>query len=395
MLINEHTWQYIFKHQEDDVRSLALQGNKDTEVELAKALQQIAGWQTARRKLPIWAATERLLFPPHLNMEQCSSEQTARYKAQLVGRGTSMADLTGGFGVDFYWMAQGFQQRTYVEVNEQLCEISSANFRLLGLDCQVCCQDCVTYLSNMEPVTLIYLDPARRNRQGARTYSIADCTPNVIELLPLLLQKSESVLLKLSPMLDWRKAVSDLGAVREVHIVSVDNECKELLLLLSREPSSQLRLCCVNNDIVFEEVVSLQDSLSSESYITDIPIDVAPAYLYEPNASVMKAGCFQALQQRFRVRQVAQNSHLFLATHKVKDFPGRGFQIQSVSTMNKHDLRKILGNLQQANISVRNFPMSADQLRKRLKVRDGGNVYIFATTVEDSSHKLFICRKIS
>ncbi len=396
MLINEHTWQFVIKHQDDDIRKLALQGAKDEETDLTQALQLIAGRQTARRKLPSWAVVDRIIYPPHLNMEQCSSEQTARYKAQLVGKGSSMVDLTGGFGVDFYWMSQGYAQRTYVEQNEQLCAISSSNFKLLEHSCQVFCKDSVTYLSEMSPVSLIYLDPARRNVQGERTYSIADCTPNVLELLPMLLQKADKVLLKLSPMLDWRKAASDLGFVHEIHIVSVDNECKELLLLLGKENKSSIRLCCVNNGQLFEDTVSLESAAeitSDRTTVSSFYLD--SIFLYEPNTSIMKAGCFETLQRRFPVRQVAQHSHLFLSSREVKDFPGRQFEIQTVSSMNKQELRKALATIDRANITTRNFPLTPDLLRKKLKLKDGGDVYIFATTVHDGQHRLFICRKIS
>ncbi len=396
MLINERTWQYVFQHLDDDVQKLALQGSKDAEVNLTQALQQIAGRQTARRKLPSWSAVDRLVYPPHLNMEQCSSEQTARYKAQLVGKGESMVDLTGGFGVDFYWISQGFEQRVYVEQNEQLCAISSENFRLLEHPCHVCCQDCITYLKTMSPVSLIYLDPARRNQQGGRTYSIADCTPNVQELLPQLLQKADRILLKLSPMLDWRKAVNDLGCVQEVHIVSVDNECKELLLLLGPQSPSALRLCCVNNHQYFEDIVYLLPGAEEEMESMAVAaFQHEGSFLFEPHASIMKAGCFDTLQQRFPVHQVARHSHLFLSTDDVVDFPGRRFQIQRITSMNKQDLRLALADVHRANISVRNFPMTADLLRKKLKLQDGGDVYIFATTLQDGKHRLFICRKIS
>ena len=254
MLINEKTWEFVRQHANDDVRKLALQGAKDAEVDLQTALQQIAGRQTARRKLPSWAEVEGVVYPPHLNMEQCSSEQTARYKATIVGEGERMVDLTGGFGIDFYWMSQGFRQRTYVEQNKQLCAIAQENFRALRHDCRVCCCDTATYLTEMPHVNLAFLDPARRNEHGGRTYGIEDCTPNILELLPLLAQKADRILLKLSPMLDWRKAVSDLEKaspdgvfkVAEVHVVSVDNECKELLLLLGKEQTVGLRVVCVN-----------------------------------------------------------------------------------------------------------------------------------------------------
>ena len=232
---SEATIAFIRQNADADVRQLALRGTKDPEVDLPFALDQIAGRQTARHKLPSWAAIDGIVYPPHLSMEQCSSEQTARYKARLIGSGGTMVDLTGGFGVDFSFLARGFQRAVYVERQEQLCAIARENFRLLGLSqAEVVCADSTDYLQTMSPVDFIYADPARRDNHGARTYGISDCTPDVLALRDLLLSKARRVLLKLSPMLDWRKAVSDLGEqyVREVHIVSVGNECKELLLLL-------------------------------------------------------------------------------------------------------------------------------------------------------------------
>ena len=406
MLINEKTWSFIRQHADDDVRKLALQGVKDAEVDLQLALQQIAGRQTARRKLPSWAAVESIVYPPHLNMEQCSSEQTARYKASLTpipspkGEGSDVfVDLTGGFGVDFYWMSQRFKQRVYVEQNESLCTISSHNFEVLGHKCSVCCCDTATYLTTMPHVDLIYMDPARRNEHGGRAYGIEDCSPNVLELLPLLMEKASRVMLKLSPMLDWRKAVEDLKYVSEVHIVSVDNECKELLLLLDQERSADLRVVCVNDDSCFEffpgQGKIVPEERNDFSLGEKRPFAIGEtAFLYEPNASIMKAGCFEEVEQGFPVQQISQNSHLFLSSVEIEDFPGRRFQISSISSMNKQGLRTALKEVERANISVRNFPLSADQLRKKLKLKDGGDVYIFATTMSDGEHRLFICRKI-
>ena len=302
--MNQATIDFIRNHADDDVRQLALRGTKNLEVDLPFALDQIAGRQTARRKLPSWAATEGIVYPPHLSMEQCSSEQTARYKADMAGSGHRLVDLTGGFGVDFSVMARGFAEAVYVERQAPLCEIAAENFRLLGLhQAVVVCGDGTDYLQTMPPADLIYIDPARRDDHGGRTYGIADCTPNVLSIRDLLLEKAERVLIKLSPMLDWRKAVSDLGSqyVREVHIVSVANECKELLILLYWPHN--------------------------------------PHYLYSPNASIMKAGCFAELATRFSLNQLAQNSHLFVSDKLVEDFPGRIFHVDAVTTMNKHDLR--------------------------------------------------------
>jgi 16S rRNA G966 N2-methylase RsmD len=320
-------------------------------------------------------------------MEQCSSEQTARYKARLAGSGDMYVDLTGGLGVDFYWMSQGFKQRYYVERNAELCELVEHNFRTLCYSCSVCCSDTATYLPTVPHADVVFLDPARRNEHGGRTYDIKDCTPNILELLPLLMEKADKVILKLSPMLDWRKAVDDLQYVREVHIVSVDNECKELLLVLE-QTERPLRLVCINNNQIFE--VS-----SHSSPLTSHPSPLTPEqFLYEPNASIMKAGCFAALMQQYPIRQVSANSHLFLSSVEIEDFPGRSFQICAISSTNKQTLKETLAGVSRANITVRNFPMSVEQLRKKLHLKDGGDTYIFATTKADGAHCLYICRKI-
>ena len=372
--MNEATQEFIRQHREDDVRQLALKGKGKGEVDLPLALQQIAGWQTARRKLPSWAACDGLLYPPHLNMEQCSSEQTARYKAGLAGEGDCFVDLTGGLGVDFYFMSKGFKQRIYVEQQELLCDTARHNFALLGHDCSVVCGLAADVLSQLDHASVIYLDPARRDQHGARTYSIQDCTPNVLELRDLLLQKADRIILKLSPMLDWHKAVEDLGNVSEVHIVSVQNECKELLLVLQREQSGPLRLVCVNDNSVFEPSPTVGLLEGKED-------TVAFSYLYEPNASIMKAGCFDEVADFYHVCELSANSHLFTSDYEITDFPGRGFRVEAVSSMNKRELKTVLQEVDRANITVRNFPMSVAELRKRLHLKEGGDVYIFATTV--------------
>jgi len=407
MKVNEATWQYVQEHRMDDVRRLALSGGKSAEVDMSFALQQIAGWQTARRKLPSWAAIDGIIYPPHLNMEQCSSEQTARYKGSLTPdpspseKGT-FVDLTGGFGIDFYWMSQKFGKRTYVERNADLCDIARHNFQQLGLEAEVVCAEAEDFLKEMPPVDALFLDPARRDQHGSRTYGIEDCTPNVLELLPLLKEKADRIILKLSPMLDWRKAVSDLGGVSEVHIVSVDNECKELLLVISSKLSGGLRIACVNNDTSFE-FVPIGETAGSNGGNHRFP-SLEPMvsfvgtngflYLFEPNTSIMKAGCFGEVAETFGVNPLSANSHLFIADHDVEDFPGRRFHIEAVTSMNKQDLKHALAGIDKANIAVRNFPMTVEQLRKKLKLKDGGDVFIFGTTLSDGSHQLFICRKI-
>ena len=412
--MNQATAAFIRSNADGDVRQLALRGTKDPEVDLTFALDQIAGRQTARKKLPSWAAVEGIVYPPHLSMEQCSSEQTARYKAGVAGRGRRLVDLTGGFGVDFSFMAQGFAEAVYVERQPALCDIARQNFDVLGLrQAEVVCADSEDYLRQMAPVDLIYIDPARRDTHGGRTYGISDCTPDVIALKPLLTAKARRVIIKLSPMLDWRKAVSDLGEqyVGKVHIVSVGNECKELLLETHPRPLPVGRgvitpIACVN--ILFDDYIqtfhsalpsssnNVVEALLSRSGNYSPPYREGPGvglFLYEPNASIMKAGCFAELSQHYGIAPVARDSHLFVSADEVDDFPGRSFVIDAVTTLNKRDLKVHLAGIRQANITVRNFPLSVAELRKRLKLSEGGSTYIFATTLANGEKVLLICSK--
>ena len=387
MLANQATLDFIQQHRTDDVRRLALQVGRHPEVDIHYALEQIAGWQKARTKLPSWAARDGIIYPPHLSMEQCSSEATAKYKARMAGKGLRFVDLTAGFGVDAAFIAEGFQQVVTIEQQEKLCAITSENYRLLGLSqVEVRCGDGVEYLHAMEHADVIFIDPARRDEHGGRTYDIADCTPNVFELREELLAKADRVMIKLSPMLDWRKAVEDLRKVSEVHIVSVDNECKELLLVLS-ELSKPLQVFCVNDGQIFSFRPAYTQSLSLPSLPSSF------FFLYVPNASIMKAGCFEELAERFQIAPLDRNSHLFVSDSEVSGFPGRCFKIEKMTSLNKRELKEALADIRQANIAVRNFPLSVAELRKRLKLQDGGDIYIFATTVAGKGHQLLICHK--
>ena len=392
--MNQATLDFIREHAEADVRQLALRKTKNPEVDLMVALEQIAGRQKARTKIPSWAAREGIIFPPHLSMEQCSSEQTAKYKAGVAGKGTLFVDLTAGFGVDTAFIAEGFKRVVSVERQEQLCQIASQNHRLLGLQqIEVICGDGVAYLHQMQHADLLFIDPARRDAHGGKTYGISDCEPNVLEIIDEMVEKGDRVMLKLSPMLDWRKAVEDLQTesgnpvfVNEVHIVSVDNECKELLLIVSKE-EKPLHIFCVNNGDVFDYEAGQDRQPIICSQFS------APSFLYEPNASLMKAGCFGLMTERYPLAQLDVNSHLFVAASEIPDFPGRRFVVENVTSMNKRELKQALAGIRKANIAVRNFPLSVADLRKRLNLQDGGDVFIFATTVANQGHQLVICRK--
>lgn len=415
----EQTADFVAAHRTEDVRQLALKAKRVEGLDLPLALDQIAGWQIACKKLPQWASCEGIIYPPHISMEQCSSQFTAQYKSEiaqtlltpavtvrarmsdspesdtLVAR-SSMVDLTGGFGVDFSYLARGFSQATYVERQRHLCDLAEHNMAALGLDqARIVCGDGVEYLRQMDPVDFIYLDPARRDEHGSRTYAIEDCTPNVLELRDLLLAKSQCTLVKLSPMLDWRKAVADFdGTVREVHIVATGNECKELLLVLGQqvheEPSAPRVFCVNDNQRIDYDSAAYTQGLR----IGGKPLPETKNYLYEPNASIMKAGCFDLVEERFGVTQVGPSSHLFVSATPVADFPGRGFAIEAIGGMNKKDIKRLLNGTKQANIAVRNFPLTAPQLRKKLKLADGGPVYLFGTTMQGCDHVLLRTSKI-
>ena len=509
-IMNQATLDFIRQHQDDDVRQLAFLGSKYPEVDMPFALDQIRGRKMARVKLPRWASIDGIIYPPHISMEQCSSEQTALYKAELAarllslspsssengeekekesenasnlhlsencefaGKGavdsefakneatckkqqilteseenvneikeephegdfseeTGFVDLTGGFGVDFSYIASRLGVKSmYVERQAHLCEAAKENFGRLGLKNAIVKNgDGIEVLHSFaskkddaaseslgiteeQPqsllktnlgLKLIFIDPARRDDAGNKVVSLKDCTPDVTVLQEEMLSKADYVIIKLSPMLDWHRAVSELNCVQEVHIISVNNECKELLLVLSArnmgdmEASSadgevkhagNLRIYCVNDAQSF-----VCDELDMESS----SVKIAPStleemqYLYEPNASLMKAGCFGVLSERYDARMLSKNSHLFVSRGPIAAFPGRSFRIIAISSFNKKELKRHLSGITKANIATRNFPLSVAELRKRLKLKDGGETYIFATTLSDESHMLVITEK--
>ena len=494
-IMNQATLDFIRQHQDDDVRQLAFLGSKYPEVDMPFALDQIRGRKMARVKLPRWASIDGIIYPPHISMEQCSSEQTALYKAELAarllglspsssengeekekesenasnlhlseicefaGKGavdsefakneatckkqqiltesaenvneikeephegdfseeTGFVDLTGGFGVDFSYIASRLGVKSmYVERQAHLCEAAKENFGRLGLkNAIVKNEDGIEVLHSFASkkeaaasdslgitedqsqsllktslgLKLIFIDPARRDDAGNKVVSLKDCTPDVTLLQEEMLSKADYVIIKLSPMLDWHRAVSELNCVQEVHVISVNNECKELLLVLSARNMGNLRIYCVND---------AQSFVCEESDMESSSVKIAPftleemQYLYEPNASLMKAGCFGVLSERYDARMLSKNSHLFVSREPIAVFPGRSFRIIAVSSFNKKELKRHLSGITKANIATRNFPLSVAELRKRLKLKDGGETYIFATTLSDESHVLVITEK--
>lgn len=395
--ISPETQTFIREHRQDDVRALALQANKYPQVDMAEAVVQIAGWQIAEKKVPLWARTEGILYPRHLSMEQCSSEVTARYKASLVS-GESLADLTAGFGVDCSFMARNFNRVIYVEKQEILCDLARHNFPLLGLSrIQVCQADGVEYLRQMEPVDCLFLDPARRDSHGGKTVAISDCEPDVCALESLLVEKGQYVLVKLSPMLDIGTALRELKYLREIHIVAVNNECKELIAVL-KKPSDNTYSSDNEVGIFCEQAVNnllttpFSFTLSEEKNAACTWAEEVEDYLYEPGASLLKAGPYRLLSERYGVRKLQVNSHLYTSFHEV-DFPGRRFRVLEVSDFGKKNLKQFLQGIEKANLTVRNFPTSVVELRKKLKLKEGGDLYLFATTLHGGQKVLIKCIK--
>ena len=400
--MSDTTRQFVRAHRTDDVRALMLAQKRWPEVDVRQACVQIAAWQKARTKLPSWAAKDDIVFPEQLSMEQCSSELTARYKAEVWARlsgrrSADVCDLTGGLGVDASMLAQGCRRLTFVEHSEVLCDLARWNLPRMGVGrLDVVCGEAETVLPTLAQQDLIFLDPARRDSHGTRTVALADCSPDLEQLFPLLLDRATWVMAKLSPMLDISDTLRRLGHVAELHVVGVDGECKEVLVAGSRTAATapSMPVYCVNlltgrssrQTFVFTRE---EEQQSVCGYATAVG-----RYLYEPNASVLKAGALRCVAERLQVQKLHPNSHLYTSDALVPDFPGRTFEVVGLSDLNKKHTAHLLSGIRKANLTVRNFPLSVAQLRQRLKLSEGGSEYLFATTLADEKHVLIRCWKM-
>ena len=385
--------EYIQQHIDDDVRELALKPVPQG-IDLHWCLQQIEGRQHAVKKLPRWASTPDVWYPPHLPMEQCSSQETALYKAQLVqdllphpSQRISMADLTGGYGVDFSYIAPHFQHAHYIELDPSLCHIAHHNMPLLGLPhAHIHNTDATHYYQSH---TLTIIDPARRDLHGRKTIALADCTPNIIELQDHLRTIAPYTIIKLSPMLDICHTLNLLSGIAQIHVVSVKGECKELLLVMTRQVNATPQIICAN--LQTDQPVY---SASTDSHPAPT-LALSPAqYLYEPNASILKGGIQDTLCHTYHTDKLHSHSNLFTSHTPIPHFPGRRFCILQVCLFDKHSIRQLQSTTPQANITIRNFPGTVESLRRRLKIKEGGDKYIFATTLSQGQHVLIVCEKM-
>lgn len=393
MKISSELKAFISRHKDDDIHALALRiGNADL-IDIQMVIRQILGRRLAKNKLPEWYRNEDVIYPISLSMEQCSSEQTGRFKANLVS-GQTMIDLTGGFGVDTAYFSHNFSQVAYVEQQAELVDIASHNFKMLGLN-TISTHNCdaLEFLTATLPVDFIYIDPARRNDLGRKTMLIEDCVPNIIDIQNKLSEKATQVMIKLSPMLDISKALKSLKNVSHLYVVSVHNECKELLILKQHDFSDKPLLHCVNlqNDKVDEFSFYKEDEeIMQIEYSSQIA-----KYLYEPNSSLLKAGAFKIVANRYNLQKLHPSSHLYTSDVYDADFQGRKFEVIDICTLNKKELKNHLNGISKANISTRNFPLSPEELKKKIGLKDGGDLYIFGTTLSNEKKVLVLCHKIS
>lgn len=385
--------EFIRIYENEDVRDLALRKSIFTGLDMSFLLAQILGRQIAKNKIPSWYANSEIVYPVHLSLEQASSEITTQYKASLFSKQKNkFVDLTGGMGVDFSFLSRYFKEAVYVEQNHNLCELAESNFRALQLtNVQIKNEEAESFLQQMSRADVVFVDPSRRDGMGRKVFRIEDCSPNVAEIKSLLLKKADRVVVKYSPMLDISLALKTLEFVSQVHIVSVENECKELIFILD-ESSDELIYNAVNLKKSGEHErfsFTIEDERNSDiSYVAEVE-----NYLYEPNASILKAGAFQSVAKKRGVKKLHKNSHLYTSRELIVDFPGRIFHIEKTFSPGKSNLKSFLQKTKKANIAVRNFPMSVAEIRKKTRLKEGGDIYLFATTLADERKVWIIGRK--
>src|SRR5574344_679402 len=387
--MNDFCTNFIQNHITEKTADLALSEKFPTEKDKQFCLQQIQARQKAKNKLPDWYLNFNLIFPKPLSVEQASSHLCAIYKANLP-KGNCIVDLTGGMGIDSLYFAKNGLQTTYVELDSDLCQIAAHNFKALNVAVDIENDSAEHYLENMVPTDCIYLDPDRRSH-GEKMVQIEDCHPNVIELQSLILKKSNCCILKLSPMINMNDLIEKIPNLKEIHIVSVANECKEIITVSHQEAISP-QVFCVNfpvKKLPQKFDFYLQNLQKSKAIIAN----QLETYLYEPNASILKINATHLIGAHFGFKKLHQNSHLLTADFLNNRFSGRCFKIKSCFSLNKKDIATHLKGINKANITIRNFPLTEAELRKKLKLEDGGDDYLFATTLCDNSKVLILCEK--
>ena len=382
--------RFIEEHLYDDPASLMLKAKRYPHLPMARVVEQIQSKRKAKTKLPQWFANKGIIYPSKISMEQCSSEAVALYKAGLV-KGETMIDLTGGFGVDAYFLSKGFNRVDYLEQQRELAEMASHNFSSLrATHIQVHQADSLAFLKkNDDFYTLIYADPARRGSTRQKVFRFEDCEPRIIEQISFLKARCRTLMIKASPMLDLKQGIQSLGGATEVHVVSVQNEVKELLFILDEYSHQNPPIHCVNLKsgcdatftFTFEEERQAQTNPSA-----------VKAYLYEPNASILKAGGFNAIARACSIDKLHPNTHLYTSHTQIEPFPGKTFKVLAKASMDKKQLRELYPS-GKVNITVRNFPLTVARIRKKTGLKEGGEAFLFGLT-DKQGPKLLHCQKV-
>ena len=393
MLMNQATRIFIDEHTNDDVALLSLQAARFPDVDMPFAIRQINGKQKVREKIPTFYSCRELLYPLKLSLEQSSSEITAKHKSALC-EGEVLYDLTGGFGVDCFFLSSRFRQVFYVEAQTELCQLAEHNFSALGrANISIINDTAENFLNNCGDADWIYLDPARRLESGKKAVLLSDCEPNVALLQDKLLEKSTRVMIKLSPMFDIAALRHELKHIREIHIVAVANECREIIVMLEKKHNAQPEIKTTNyskSGTIEKFEFTAGDEQGAEITFTT----ALRQYLYEPNAAIMKSGAFGLISEKFRLNKLHINSHLYTSDRLIDDFPGRIFCVQTTIDFSKKSLSNLNDEVKKANLTIRNFPLTVNELRKKLKIPEGGDVYLFATTLADNKKVLVKCSKV-
>lgn len=391
--MNGKTTEFIKAHINENVHQLALQAAKYPDLDIPFVVRQINGLQKVKQKIPLFYNTADILFPAQLSLEQSSSESTAKYKSSLC-EGNLLIDLTGGFGIDCCFMSENFVEAIYVERNAELCEIATHNYAALQKSqIKVINEQSEDFLFKFpQKADWIYIDPARRSKSGKKVVLLEDCEPNVITLNAMLNEKAENVMIKLSPMIDINAAIQSLCHITAIHIISVDNECKEIVLIQNSAKTSEIKVFTLNitkggKNENFDFI------LCQESEAQATMSDHVHTYLYEPNSAVLKAGAFKLLSEKLQIHKLHKNSHLYCSDEFLPHFPGRKFKVQKVWESNKNELKTLAQTHPKANIATRNYPLTVDELRKKLKINDGGDTYLFATTLASEKKVIIECTK--
>lgn len=401
-MVDQELIEFVNEHKHDDIQRLLLSSFKYPGIDIKLAARLITAKKKIGKKVPSWEEVDGLYFPGNLSIEQASSEITAEYKKRFAGGGV-VFDLTGGLGVDSFFLSQNAKHLFYFERNKEVCEAAQNNFSYLNINNITILNKEISKENISEltfsPADLIYLDPARRDNNQNRVYAITDYQPNILDLKDDLFKLSNNILVKVSPMVDISATIEQISEISEVHVLSVNNECKELLFLLSKEYDNAqsgrnaVKIFTVNFS-KWNKIESFNFDFDQESkIISQFSNDELLTYLYEPNSSILKAGAFKSLGEFLGIKKLHTHTHLYTSSFIINDFPGRTFVIKTQFDFKKEFVKSLRETYPKANISTRNFPLTPDELRKLLKIKDGGDIYIFGCTLFSGTKKILVCSK--